>query len=78
MIWKKAITVGGKKMQFRDLQKQYNVLKEELTEKSKRYVQVHNIFLDSKVTELEEKISEYVGVSIALLAQTVQMLSHWH
>ena len=30
MIWKKAITVGGKEMQFRDLQKQYNVLKEEI------------------------------------------------
>ena len=70
MIWKKAITVGGKKMQFRDLQKQYNVLKEEIdrearqmekeiesrrdlddikvSEKSKRYVQVHNIFLVQK------------------------------
>lgn len=57
MIWKKAITVGGKKMQFRDLQKQYNVLKEEIDREIEEVCASAQYISGSKVTELEEKIS---------------------
>ena len=62
MIWKKAITVGGKKMQFRDLQKQYNVLKEEIDREIEEVCASAQYISGSKVTELEEKLAEYVGV----------------
>ena len=62
MIWKKAITMGGKKMQFRDLQKQYNVLKEEIDREIEEVCASAQYISGSKVTELEEKLAEYVGV----------------
>ena len=62
MVWKKAITVGGKKMQFRDLQKQYNVLKEEIDREIEEVCASAQYISGSKVTELEEKLAEYVGV----------------
>lgn len=58
----KAITVGGKKMQFRDLQKQYNVLKEEIDREIEEVCASAQYISGSKVTELEEKLAEYVGV----------------
>lgn len=49
-------------MQFRDLQKQYNVLKEEIDREIEEVCASAQYISGSKVTELEEKLAEYVGV----------------
>lgn len=49
-------------MQFRDLQKQYHVLKEDIDNSIQRVLREGNFISGQQVTELEKKLAEYVGV----------------
>lgn len=49
-------------MQFRDLQKQYEVLKEDINCSIASVVSSAHFISGSQVTELEEKLADYVGV----------------
>lgn len=48
-------------MQFRDLHKQYQVLKEEIDRNIQEVLDSSGFILGKKVTELEEKLAAYVG-----------------
>lgn len=48
-------------MQFRDLHKQYQVLKEEIDRNIQEVLDSSGFILGGKVTELEEKLAAYVG-----------------
>lgn len=49
-------------MQFRDLQKQYQVLKKEIDESVLEVMQTGNFISGQQVKELEKELAEYVGV----------------
>ena len=49
-------------MQFRDLQKQYQVLKEDIDKEVSRVLTAGNFISGSQVAELEEQLADYVGV----------------
>lgn len=49
-------------MQFRDLQKQYHVLKEDIDNSIQRVLLDGNFISGQQVTELEKELAEYVGV----------------
>lgn len=53
-------------MQFRDLKKQYQVLKKPMDEAISKVLEASNYISGSQVAELEEKLAAYVGVK------------HWH
>ncbi len=57
VIWK-----GIDVMQFRDLQKQYQVLKPEMDRAVKEVLRVGNFISGEQVVDLEEQLAEYVGV----------------
>ena len=48
-------------MQFRDLQKQYQVLKKDIDEEMQKVLQQANFISGSQVVELEEQLAAYVG-----------------
>ena len=49
-------------MQFRDLKKQYQVLKKPMDEAISKVLEASNYISGSQVAELEEKLAAYVGV----------------
>ena len=49
-------------MEFRDLKKQYLALKEEIDSQIFEVINTSHYISGSQVTELEEKLAEYVGV----------------
>lgn len=49
-------------MQFRDLQKQYKMLKKDIDKEIQQVLSVGNFISGQQVTELEEQLSRYVGV----------------
>ena len=49
-------------MQFRDLQKQYQVLKEDIDKEVSHVLTAGNFISGSQVAELEEQLADYVGV----------------
>ena len=49
-------------MQFRDLQKQYEVLKSDITEKIQKVCLSAHYISGQEVAELERTLAEYVGV----------------
>ena len=49
-------------MQFRDLHKQYEVLKEDIDRSITSVVSSAHFISGSQVAELEEKLAEYVGI----------------
>lgn len=49
-------------MQFRDLQKQYQVLKKDIDAKMQEVLEQANYISGRQVTELEQQLAEYVGV----------------
>lgn len=49
-------------MQFRDLQKQYTVLKSEIDREIQNVLDASNYISGKQVTELEEQLADYVGV----------------
>ncbi len=49
-------------MQFRDLQKQYQILKEDIDREVSRVLTAGNFISGSQVAELEEQLADYVGV----------------
>lgn len=49
-------------MQFRDLQKQYQVLKSDIDAKMQEVLEQANYISGRQVTELEQQLAEYVGV----------------
>lgn len=48
-------------MEFRDLKKQYKVLKKEIDEQMQEVLTSAHFISGSKVTELEEQLAEYTG-----------------
>ena len=48
-------------MQFRDLQAQYQVLKEEIDKEIQEVISSSEFILGKKVAELEERLASYVG-----------------
>lgn len=49
-------------MQFRDLQKQYQVLKKDMDAEIQQVLTQANFISGSQVSELEEMLADYVGV----------------
>ena len=49
-------------MQFRDLKKQYQVLKKPMDEAISKVLEASNYISGTQVAELEEKLAAYVGV----------------
>lgn len=54
--------LGGSFMQFRDLHKQYDVLKEEIDRSIKSVISSVHFISGPQVAEIEEKLADYVGV----------------
>ena len=49
-------------MEFRDLKRQYNALREEITKRTERILEESRFINGREVGELEGKLAEYVGV----------------
>ena len=49
-------------MEFRDLQKQYQVLKNDIDREIKKILTNGNFISGSQVAELEDQLADYVGV----------------
>lgn len=50
------------KMQFRDLQKQYQVLKQEIDKEVQQVLTEANYISGIQVSKLEKELAEYIGV----------------